>query len=118
MEYRQMYCSGCDRNVRVLITDSVPDDAQANVPDSELICAELGEWCNGSLCPLGAAEPHAMVRRLIHGGLPIDHLRRTRGVCDACGSERELVLYGASMAACTVCGTTRAWQSPRPPSLQ
>ena len=109
MEYRLMYCSGCDRNVRVLITDTVPDDAQANVPDPELICSELGEWCSGALCPLGAAEPHAMVKRLIHDGLPMDNLRRMVAWCDACQRDCDFVLYGKDMAACTVCGTSRRY---------
>jgi hypothetical protein len=107
MEYRMMYCSGCDRNVRVFVPDAPAGSAQANVHDAELVCAELGDWCNGALCPLGAAEPHAMVRRLIHEGLPLDHLRRSRGWCDSCGIENELVLYASNMAACTVCGTSR-----------
>jgi hypothetical protein len=108
MEYRTMYCGGCDRNVRVLLPDSGPSDAQPNVHDFEVICVELGDWCNGSLCPLGAAEPHAMVRRLIQEGLPLEHLRRARGWCDACGLENDFVLYASQAAACTVCGTSRS----------
>jgi hypothetical protein len=107
MDYRTMYCSGCDRDVRVVLTDRADGDAQANVHDAEIICMELGDWCNGSLCPLGAAEPHAMVRRLIQEGLPLEHLRRARGWCDACGLESEFVLYASQAAACTVCGTSK-----------
>ena len=107
MEYRMMYCSGCDRDVRVLVTDHVLEDAQATVHDPELICAELGDWCTGGLCPLGAAEPHAMVRRLIHDGLPLDGLRLVRGWCESCEAVTDLALYGAGMAACTVCGTSK-----------
>lgn len=108
MEYRTMYCSGCDRDVRVLLPDSGPADAQPSVHDFEVICVELGDWCNGALCPLGTAEPHAMVRRLIQEGLPLEHLRRVRGWCDACGLENEFVLYASQAAACTVCGTSRS----------
>lgn len=107
MEIRTMYCSGCDRNVRVLLPDDASGHPQANVHDAELICMELGDWCNGALCPLGAAEPHAMVRRLIQEGLPLDHLRSARGWCNACGMESEFVLYASQSAACTVCGTSR-----------
>ena len=108
MEIRTMYCSGCDRNVRVLLPDAALGHPQANVHDVELICMELGDWCNGALCPLGAAEPHAMVRRLIQEGLPLDHLRKARGWCDDCGIESEFVLYASQSAACTVCGTSRS----------
>ncbi len=107
MEIRTMYCSGCDHDVRVLLPDDASGDPQANVHDAELICMELGDWCNGALCPLGAAEPHAMVRRLIHEGLPLDHLRSARGWCDACAMDSDFVLYASQSAACTVCGTSR-----------
>lgn len=107
MEIRTMYCSGCDHDVRVLLPDDASVDPQANVHDAELICMELGDWCNGALCPLGAAEPHAMVRRLINEGLPLDHLPGARGWCDACWMESDFVLYASQSAACTVCGTSR-----------
>ena len=108
MEQRTMYCSGCDRDVRVLLTDPAEHDTQANVHDAELICMELGDWCNGSLCPLGAAEPHAMVRRLVQEGIELDHLQRGRGWCDGCRLESEFVFYASWAAACTVCGTSRS----------
>jgi hypothetical protein len=107
MEIRTMYCSGCDRNVRVLLPDDVTGHPQANVHDAELICMELGDWCSGALCPLGAAEPHAMVRRLIQEGLSLDHLQRSRGWCEDCGAESDFVFYASQSAACTVCGTSR-----------
>ena len=109
MQVRSVYCSGCDRDVRVVATDGVPEDAQANVPEPELVCLELGDWCNGQLCPLGMAAPSAMVARLIRSGFPLDHLRIARGFCDACGLDNDLALYGKDMAACMVCGTSRAF---------
>lgn len=108
MEMHKMYCSGCDRDVRVLTTDVVNHETQASVHDPELICLEIGEWCSGNLCPLGAAEPNAMISRLVHAGLPLDSLKTVRGYCEACGSENELALYGTQYAACTVCGTSRS----------
>ena len=107
MEIKTMYCSGCDRDVRVLRPDDATGHPQANIHDAELICMELGDWCSGALCPLGAAAPHAMVRRLIQEGLPLDHLRTARGWCDACGLDSDFVLYASQSAACTVCGTSR-----------
>lgn len=105
MKVQKMFCSGCDRDVHVVATDQVLD-AQANVPEPELVCLEIGEWCTGQMCPLGAAEPSAMVTRLIRNGLPLEHLRTTRGYCQACGLENDLALYGRNMAACLVCGTS------------
>ena len=108
MRARMMYCGGCDREVHVLATDDVPEDAQANIPPPELVCLDIGEWCSGNLCPLGAAAPSAMVTRLIRNGLPLDHLKTVRGYCDSCGMDNDLALYGRDMAACLVCGTSRA----------
>lgn len=106
MKAQKVYCSGCDREVQVLLEDAGHDDAQANVHDPELICLEIGAWCTGNLCPLGAAEPNAMVSRMIHSGLPLHHLEMERGFCESCGMENDLGLYGQGMVACTVCGTT------------
>jgi hypothetical protein len=111
MNVTTMYCSGCDRDVAVVVTDSAPDDAQANVTGEELACLEVGTHCTGSLCPLGAAEPSAMVHRLIRHGLPTNQLTRVSGYCEACGLESELALVGENRASCLVCGTTRPWEA-------
>ncbi|MBI3791930.1 MAG: hypothetical protein HY275_13775, partial [Gemmatimonadetes bacterium] len=73
MELQKRYCSGCDRHVHIVATETPRDDTQANVPEPELVCLEIGEWCTGALCPLGAAEPSAMVSRLIRNGLSLEH---------------------------------------------
>lgn len=108
MIQQQMFCQGCERHVHVMVTDAAEDDAQANVPDPEIVCLEIGDWCSGSMCPLGATAPSAMVTRLIQSGEPLENLRTVRGHCDACGLESDLALYGRDLAACTVCGTTRS----------
>jgi hypothetical protein len=102
-----MYCASCRHDVSIARTDAVPEDAQANVPEPDLVCLEIGEWCTGERCPLGAAEPNAMVSRIIRNGLPLDHLTIVRGSCEACGMENEMARYGRNMAACLVCGTSR-----------
>ena len=107
MKPREVFCSACDRDVRVLMNDAGHDDAQANVHDPEVVCLEIGDWCTGNLCPLGATEPNAMVSRLIRSGAPLDTLRIVRGFCDACNLAADLALYGKGLAACTVCGTSQ-----------
>jgi hypothetical protein len=102
-----VYCSGCDRNVQVLMEDAGHDDAQASVHDPEVICLEIGDHCTGALCPLGAAEPNAMVSRLIRSGLPLDHVGFELAFCEGCGMTSTMAKYGGNMEACTVCGTTR-----------
>jgi hypothetical protein len=111
MNITAMYCSGCDRDVAVVVTDGAPDDAQANVTSAEVACLEVGSTCSGSLCPLGAAEPSAMVHRLLRHGLPTDQLTRVTGHCESCDFEVEFALVGENRASCLVCGTTRAWDA-------
>jgi len=116
MKPQMVYCSGCDRNVQVLLEDAGHDDAQASVHDPEIICLEIGDWCTGALCPLGAAEPNAMVSRLIRSGLPMDYVAFQLGFCEACGMTSTMALYGQNMEACTVCGTTRPRSGERRPA--
>jgi hypothetical protein len=112
MKRQMVYCSGCDRDVQVLMEDAGHDDAQASVHDPEVICLEIGDWCTGALCPLGAAEPNAMVSRLIRSGLPLDHVAFQLGFCEDCGMTSPMALYGHGMEACTICGTTRPRSQP------
>ena len=109
MKSHQLYCSACDRQVRVLISETPRASTRRRVHDDELICLEIGEHCTGGMCPLGAAEPNAMVARLIHEGLPTAGLRTVKATCPSCGLEAEFVLYGAGKASCTVCGTAAKW---------
>ena len=108
MKAHQIYCGACDRQVRVLISDAPPTDGQAPLLDEELVCLEIGVQCNGS-CPLGAAEPNAMVSRIVRSGLPLDGLRTVQALCPSCGLENEMVLYGEGRAACTACGSAARW---------
>ena len=110
MKDAQLFCSACDRQVRVMISEAPPGEHEATIRDDELICLEIGEHCTGGLCPLGAAAPNAMVARIVHEGLSTDGLRTVKSVCPSCGMDCEFVLYGKGKAACTVCGTAARWE--------
>ena len=109
MKNHKLYCSACDREVRVLITGTPLYEDQAPLHDEEVICLEIGARCTGNLCPLGAAAPNAMVGRLVRNGIPLDTLSTVAAECPACGNEADMVLYGEGRAACTVCGTPARW---------
>lgn len=109
MKSHQLFCSACDREVRVMITDAAPIEGQATLHDEEVVCLEIGEQCTDSLCPIGAAAPNAMVGRIIRNGLPLDGMRTVRSLCPSCGLENEMVLYGEGRAACTACGSPARW---------
>ncbi len=109
MKSHQLFCSACDREVRVMITDAPPMEAQATLHDEEVVCLEIGEQCTGRLCPIGAAAPNAMVSRIMRNGLTLDGMHTVRSLCPSCGLENEMVLYGAGRAACTACGSPARW---------
>jgi len=109
MKNHLLFCSACDREVRVLITGTPLYEDQAPLRDEEVVCLEIGRQCTGNLCPLGAAAPNAMVGRLIRNGVPLDSLTTVTAECPACGDETEMVLFGNGRAACTTCGTAARW---------
>lgn len=111
MKNHVMYCSACDRDVRVLITERPIYPDQAPLRDEELVCLEIGDKCTGRLCPLGAVAPQAMAGRLIRNGAPLDSVRTLRSECPACQNEADMVLYGNGRAACSVCGTVGYWMA-------
>jgi len=47
------YCSACDRQVEVVVTEDLPEGSLPSAHDpASCICLEFGESCTGSLCPL------------------------------------------------------------------
>src|SRR5690349_6045606 len=110
MKNLEIFCSACDRAVNVLITKAPAGETQANVQDQdEVVCLEIGGHCNGNMCPIGAVEPGAMVRRIIRNGVPLNLLETVRAVCPACGVEAEMILYGEGKAACSICAAPARW---------
>jgi hypothetical protein len=110
MRSHRLFCSACEREVNLVITDAPAHDGQATLLDSDVVCLEVGERCTGALCPLGAVGPDAMVGRIVRNGLPTDGLRTVRATCPACDRETDLVLYGDGRAACTECGSPSRWR--------
>jgi hypothetical protein len=69
------FCSACDRDVRLVITDEPSQDGHANLVDSEVVCLEIGASCTGSLCPIGAVSPAVMAARLARAEQTAGYLR-------------------------------------------
>ena len=56
MEKRVIYCTGCDRDVEVVLRDG----SEAGGPHPDLAgaeCLEVGWRCMGTSCPICAAPP-------------------------------------------------------------
>jgi hypothetical protein len=105
MKVQKMFCSACDRDVRVVLTAEPTYDGQAPLPDVEFVCLEIGEQCTGALCPLCALPPAAMDARLARSGFDNGRLKHITAQCDACGRETELVVTQRGFARCTECGS-------------
>jgi hypothetical protein len=54
-----VFCSACDRMVRVLIAEASTQSGQAELQDAEVVCLEIGVACTGNMCPLGGSKPGA-----------------------------------------------------------
>ena len=53
MKAKLAYCARCNREVRLLTTDTPLHGGQATLPDApELICLECSAACAGEVCPL------------------------------------------------------------------
>ena len=53
MKTQKAYCSACDRQVEVVVSEDLPKGTLPSAHDpSACICLEYGESCTGSLCPL------------------------------------------------------------------
>lgn len=108
MKTQIAYCSACDRDVEVLITDAPTQDAQAPVGDAEVVCLEIGERCTGSLCPVGAVSPTVMMVRRVKTGVRSVLQPIVKAECEPCGHVTDYVVVSAAYATCADCGATVA----------
>ena len=103
MKNQSAYCSACDRDVQIVITDEPSQDGHANVHDSEIVCLEIGETCSGALGPIGATAPSVMAARLVRNGLQTIVQPAVRAYCANCERATSHVLIEKDTARCTEC---------------
>ena len=106
MEHRTAYCSACDKDVHVVVTDEPSQDGHANLWDAEIVCLELGHRCTGTLCPVGATSPVVMAARLVRNGLQSKLHPIVNMDCPTCDASTSFVVLSAEAATCSECGTT------------
>lgn len=106
METHLAYCSACDRDVSIVITDEPVDLGQAPVNGAELVCLDIGERCTGALCPIGATPPVVMAARLVRNGLRTTMQPIVKARCPGCDRVTDQVIADARCAICSECGTT------------
>ena len=99
------YCSACDKDVQIVITDQPSQDGHANVHEAEVVCLEIGEACSGSLCPIGATAPAVMAARLVRNGLQTIMQPVIQARCSGCERVTSHIVAEPGHAICGECGT-------------
>ena len=114
MKAKTMFCSACDRDVRVVLTAEPTAEGQAPLPDTEFICLEIGDRCTGALCPVFSLPPAAMKVKLARGGYDTSNLRHVSLHCDGCDRVTDLVVLSREYCYCTECGATNRYEVSHP----
>ncbi len=53
MKIQHAYCSACDRQVEVMVSEEAQERARVSTSGaSKVVCLAYGEQCTGSMCPL------------------------------------------------------------------
>ncbi len=53
MKIQHAYCSACDRQVEVMVSEEAQERAHTPTSGaSKVVCLAYGEQCTGSMCPL------------------------------------------------------------------
>jgi hypothetical protein len=105
MQAQTAFCSACDKDVRIIITDEPSQDGHANLHESEVVCLEIGDHCTGALCPIGAASPTIMAARLVRNGLQTVIQPLITATCPGCGRETKQLVVDPGRATCLECGS-------------
>jgi DNA-directed RNA polymerase subunit RPC12/RpoP len=98
------YCSACDQDVRVVITDAPVHSDQAPVDVGEVVCLDFGTRCTGALCPMFGLPRMLMGVRLARSGLRPEAFRTVRAPCQECGMHVDLQLIDPHHVHCPACG--------------
>ena len=106
MKTQLAFCSACDRDVQIIVTDAAEQDAQAPVADPEIVCLEVGERCTGNLCPVAAVSPTAMMVRRVRSGVRSVLQPIVKVDCEDCGEVTDYAIVSPEYATCTQCGST------------
>jgi DNA-directed RNA polymerase subunit RPC12/RpoP len=103
------YCSACDQDVRVAITDPPVHADQAPIGGAEVVCLDFGERCTGSMCPMFGLPRMLMGVRLARSGLRPEAFRTVTAPCQDCGVTVELQMIDSQYVHCPGCGARNRW---------
>ena len=105
MQTHIAYCSACDQDVHVAVTDAPLHADQMPEGDPEIVCLDFGNRCTGAMCPMFGLPRILMAVRLARSGLRPDAFRTLKGPCSECGTVGEMKVLDNDIAYCEACGT-------------
>ena len=94
------YCSACDKEVHIVVSD----DARNSIQDPGAVCLEIGHKCTGSMCPIGAAPPAEMAARLVRLDRLMAGSESARSMRPPSVPLAELTMAHTHEYDCVVCG--------------
>jgi len=109
MQSQTAYCSACDQDVRVVITDPPVMAEQAPVEGGDVVCLDFGARCTGAMCPMFGLPRMLMAVRLARSGLRPEAFKTFRAPCQDCGATVDMQLLDANHAHCPACGSRSRW---------
>jgi hypothetical protein len=109
MQSQTAYCSACDQDVRVVITDAPEHDGQAPLADSQIVCLDFAARCTGAMCPMFGLPRILMGVRLAQSGLRPEAFDTVTAPCPACDTPVDLQLIDDQHVFCPSCGARSKW---------
>lgn len=109
MQSQTAYCSACDQDVRVVITDAPAHEGQAPLADAQVVCLDFGARCTGSMCPMFGMPRILMGVRLAQSGLRPDAFATVSAPCPACDARVDLQMIDDQYVFCPSCGSRSKW---------
>jgi hypothetical protein len=109
MQSHTAYCSACDQDVRVVITDAPTHDGQAPLADAQVVCLDFAARCTGSMCPMFGLPSILMGVRLAQSGLRPEAFDTVSAPCPACDTPVDLQLIDDHHVFCPSCGARTRW---------
>lgn len=109
MQSQIAYCSACDQDVHVVVTDAPTHEGQAPLADAQVVCLDFGARCTGSMCPMFGLPRMLMGVRLAQSGLRPEAFETVSAPCPACNTPVDLQLIDDQHVYCPSCNSRSKW---------
>jgi predicted RNA-binding Zn-ribbon protein involved in translation (DUF1610 family) len=109
MQSQTAYCSACDQDVHIVVTDAPVHSDQAPLADPEVVCLDFGGRCTGAMCPMFGLPSILMGVRLAKSGLRPQSFTTFPAPCQDCGEKVDMQVINSEYTLCPACGARNRW---------